>query len=125
MGYYSNVTFVTTEEGYAQLMKEMDRTNDEYEVAKKSTPLLARGTDPCKLEHIAECVVFGWPSIKWYRDFCDVKAVESALRKIEEKGYPVEWLIIGEEIGDIEYSGVSDGLKIHVEPDCKPSVWTE
>lgn len=124
MGSYDNVTFVTTKEGYEVLMKEMERANVEFKVAEESAPLLARDIRPFTLDHIEGCVVFGWPSIKWYSEFREVQAVASSLQKIEEEGYPVEKLII-REMEVTEYSGTKEGLKVHVEPYWQPFVWAE
>lgn len=105
-------------------MKEMEHANVEFKVAEESAPLLARDIRPFTLDHIEGCVVFGWPSIKWYSEFREVHAVASSLQKIEEEGYPVEKLII-REMEVTEYSGIKEGLKVHVEPYCQPFVWAE
>lgn len=119
MGYYSDVRFNTTKEGYEKFKAKLTEdakswlfSNDEPEVYD---------------EEDGE-VIFGWNDIKWYDH--DVDDAMSAYYELRNDGVPFEYVRIGEECGDCEHEEEEMGdflepgkLRRHIEPRMTIGIW--
>jgi hypothetical protein len=102
MGYCSDVRIATTKEGYDKLKELVEAITAKRALAEGYAYNLLESTDEKKYNPKADYVIFGWDYIKWYEDNDpDVNAVITALKKVSEK-YPVRFIRVGEEPGDIE-----------------------
>jgi hypothetical protein len=93
MGYYSDVYFATTKEGFDFLLKEKVLREELFPYA-----------DRIKYNAKDNCVLVCWDMIKW--DDTDPEFPEyifvNALPILEKKDIPFHYLRLGEQIGDIE-----------------------
>ncbi|MDK2901891.1 MAG: hypothetical protein PWR14_795 [Thermosediminibacterales bacterium] len=93
MGYYSDVYFATTKEGFDFLFKE-----------KVLREELFPYTNSIKYNTKDNCVLVCWENIKWY-DF-DPESPEyifvNALTILKEKDIPFHYVRLGENFGDID-----------------------
>ena len=101
MGYYSDVSIATTEEGYERIARCCDALGLEH-------PLLSSDAKPDFVNRHEGCVLFGWQGVKWYEGAAEVDAVMSALASLKGDGVPVMLVRTGEDWGDIEAFGSSD-----------------
>ena len=118
MGYYSDVRVSTTKECFDFLK----RSCDESEYAKDLFNLHGYKVDLDK----PDGVVFGWRWVKWYSGWDNgVSTFESFLDDAREKGFPFEYLVLGEE-GEYEMSssGICDELAYHLEVEHVISIYT-
>ncbi len=107
MGYRSEVKIVTTIEGFNEMKNYVDKylhvesnaTNNTSEMPYN----LLDNLDEKVLDEENNYVLFGWNYIKWYDMYYkDVIAVCKALKHLEEKNIPYQFVRIGEDPTDIE-----------------------
>lgn len=113
MGYYSDVCFVTTKEGYEKVVKFVEDWHEET----GEYVLLGEDKLPEIYEEYKDCVFFGWCSIKWYDSYPEVRSIESAFDSLEPYNIPWEKVESGEEWGDITYdcNGNTHDLSINLD----------
>ena len=58
------------------------------------------------------CTDFRWNGVKWYDGYEDVEAVKSVLQSLPDEDYGM--IRIGEEVGDVEYSGDPPAFDMYV-----------
>lgn len=114
MGYRSDVRIVTSKEGFEKLQEFVENYLKEKKVNIEEYNLLnlldveSKGKEQC---------YFGWNSIKWY-DFCDdpqIDAIMNGLDYLEENEYSFRYMIIGENLDDIEeryYDGEKEDIDL-------------
>ncbi len=98
MGYYSDVALVLTSEGAKCLNKLNDSSNSKNDVVK----LLKHADQILKRD---DCILYSWPSIKWYNVYTEIAFIQSALESNinQEEFYFVR---VGENVCDIEELGL-------------------
>jgi hypothetical protein len=102
MGYCSDIRIATTKEGYNKLNELVEAITVKQALAEGYAYNLLESIDEKKYNPKANYVIFGWDCIKWYEDDDPyVNAVITALKKVSEE-YPVWFIRVGEEPGDIE-----------------------
>jgi hypothetical protein len=102
MGYCSDIRIATTKEGYNKLNELVEAITVKQALAEGYAYNLLESIDEKKYNPKANYVIFGWDCIKWYEDDDPyVNAVITALKKVSEE-YPVRFIRVGEEPGDIE-----------------------
>jgi hypothetical protein len=102
MGYCSDIRIATTKEGYDKLNELVAAITVKQALAEGYAYNLLESTDVKKYNPKANYVILGWDYIKWYEDDDPyVNAVITALKKVSEE-YPVRFIRVGEEPGDIE-----------------------
>jgi hypothetical protein len=102
MGYCSDIRIAMTKEGYDKLNEIVTAITVERALAEGYAYNLLESTDEKKYNPKANYVIFGWDCIKWYEDDDpDINAFVTALKEISGE-YPVRFIRVGEEPGDIE-----------------------
>ena len=91
MGYYSEVMIAVTK-------KDFKKVEDAQ--AKMTENLLDYVNKHDYKENNKDCVFMYWDSLKYYREFEEVQALEKSLSKLKD-GYV--FCRLGEESGDIEF----------------------
>lgn len=121
MGYYSDVRFNTTREGYERF-KEM--LGDARELFFDSNGF------PGVFDADEDGVIFGWDCTKWYSEFPEVRKIMNVYHALRDDGVPFEYVRIGEELGDYDYDEDDHRnwwepprLKRHIEPLMTINVW--
>lgn len=117
MGYYSDVSIMTTKEGERRLRAEADEAAAALGVTRKWLSVVPdeEVESPSVTEYAADCVLLGWECVKFYDSDNATKALKSAIETVRDEGYPVEFCRTGEEADDYEDDGVQDGMKAHIE----------
>lgn len=101
MGYRSDVVLALTNKN---LKKFFDQNDD-----KVLTTLF----DGVERHEKDDWTLFYWPSVKWYPDYADVKAVEDFVNQLEDSDQEEEregfsYHIMGEDIDDYNSKGTWD-----------------
>ena len=91
MGYYSEVMIAVTK-------KDFKKVEDAQ--AKMTENLLDYVNKHDYKENNKDCVFMYWDSLKYYKEFEEVQALEKSLSKLKD-GYV--FCRLGEESGDIEF----------------------
>lgn len=115
MGYYSDVRFNTTKEGYEKFKASLAEDTKSW--------LFPNGKPEVYDEEDGE-VIFGWDDIKWYQhSYQEIDDAMGAYRNLRYDDVPFEYVRVGEECGDYEYDAEEDGgylepwkLHRHIEP---------
>lgn len=116
MGYYSNVSIMTTREGEKRLRAEADAAAAAIGAAWKWLSVVPdeEALSPSVTEYGDDCVLLGWERVKFYDEFAGTKALKAAIETVRDEGYPVEFCRTGEETDDYEDDGVQEGMKAHI-----------
>ena len=121
MGYYSDVRFNTTKEGYERFKNMLNEGAKSWMFGSCDTPEVF---DECDGE-----VIFGWDNIKWYGEFPEVRSVMQVYHALRDDSVPFEYVRIGEEFGDFDYDEDEHEwwepprLMRHIEPYMTINVW--
>lgn len=95
MGYYSDVAFATTKEGWETIkhnVKQASPDNYKYIVGDEHTHTTKNGY-----------IVLLLHSVKWYDDwFPEVDAFMQTLKEFDKENIPYSYLRSGEDYGDVQ-----------------------
>lgn len=92
MGYYSNVMIATTKNDFEKIKKSQEKC--EFNILDTDAEISAYQ------ENGKNCVFLRLYSIKYYKEFEEIQALEKSLNKLKD-GYV--FCRMGEENGDIEF----------------------
>lgn len=92
MGYYSNVMIATTKNDFEKIKKSQEKC--EFNILDTDVEISAYQ------ENGKDCVFLRLYSIKYYKEFEEIQALEKSLNKLKD-GYV--FCRMGEENGDIEF----------------------
>lgn len=92
MGYYSNVMIATTKNDFEKIKKSQEKC--EFNILDTNAEISAYQ------ENGKDCVFLRLYSIKYYKEFEEIQALEKSLNKLKD-GYV--FCRMGEENGDIEF----------------------
>ncbi len=92
MGYYSNVMIATTKNDFEKIKKSQEKC--EFNILDTDAEISAYQ------ENGKDCVFLRLYSIKYYKEFEEIQALEKSLNKLKD-GYV--FCRMGEENGDIEF----------------------
>ena len=100
MGYYSEVRFNTTKEGYERFKEGIGCDTRE---------MLNMDGDhmPEYYDEKGDSVIFGWCT-KWYDEFSWVRDAMFEYRYLREHDVPIEYIRVGEEMGDYDFEPECD-----------------
>ena len=118
MGYYSDVRFNTTKEGYEKFKSKL---------AEDTKSWLFSNDEPEVYDEEDGEVVFGWNDIKWYGP--EIDNIMHAYYTLREDGIPFEYVRVGEEYGDCECEEEETEfpepykLHRHIEPRMTIGIW--
>ena len=93
MGYYSNVMIATTKNDFEKIKKSQEKC--EFNILNTDAEISDYQ------ENGKDCVFLTLYSIKYYKEFEEIQALEKSLNKLKN-GYV--FCRMGEENGDIEFS---------------------
>lgn len=95
MGYYSDVAFATTKEGWKRIqtnVKQANPDNYQYIVGDEYTHTTKHGY-----------IVLLLNGVKWYDDwFPEVDAFMQTLKQFDKEHVPYSFMRLGEDYGDME-----------------------
>lgn len=92
MGYYSTVMIATTKNDFEKIKKSQEKC--EFNILNTDAEIFAYQ------ENGKDCVFLRLYSIKYYKEFEEIQALEKSLNKLKD-GYV--FCRMGEENGDIEF----------------------
>ena len=114
MGYRSDVRINTNKAGWERFKEIIGTKIDDYFDFGKNGPEFFDSDE--------DSVIFGWNEVKWYYDA--PRAVEEAVGKLVDEGYPAQFIRVGEDDDDVSYFGNNeDALERRIGTETNIVIW--